>query len=80
MKRNMPDWLKDWRSVVLYAFCTAVIFFLLYFLFVPSRESRYVVIAWYDKAKTIPVWYMDTVTGKRYHVKSGKLLSAPHDN
>ena len=62
-----------------FAFCTAVFFFMLYLLFVPSRNPRYVVIAWMDAEKTIPIWYMDTITGKRYHVKSGKLLSVPHD-
>lgn len=71
--------MKDWVKIVLFAFFTAVFFFTLYLLFVPSRDARYVVIAWMDAEKTVPVWYMDTTTGKRYHVKSGKLLSAPHD-
>lgn len=75
----MDKWLKDWRKIVLYALCTALIFFALYMIFAPSKDSRYVVIAWTDETKIVPVMYMDTATGKIYRARSGKLLSSPHD-
>lgn len=75
-----PDWLKDWRKILLYALCTAVFFFMLYLLFAPSGTARYVVIGWRDNNKTVPVWYMDSRTGNVYYVKTGQLLSSPRGN
>ena len=71
----MPDWLRDWWKIVLYALCTAVIFFVLYMLFLPSPADRYRVIA--KDTYGYPRLYMDTSTGKIYRVRDGKLYSSP---
>ena len=60
---------------MLYALCTAVIFFVLYMLFATSPAERYKVIA--KDTYGYPRLYMDTSTGKIYRVKDGKLYSSP---
>ena len=71
----MPDWLRDWRKILLYAICTALIFFALYCVFVPNQAGRYRMIS--ETADT-KFMYMDTATGKIYTIR-GKLFSSPHD-
>lgn len=70
----MPDWLRDWRKIVLYALCTALFFFVLYLVFAP-QTGRYVMI---DVPSRDEKWfYMDTATGKIYRIRGGKLFSSP---
>ncbi len=74
---NMPDWLDDWRKILLYALFTALILFALSLLFVPQK-GRYVMID--VPSRDNQMLYMDTATGKIYRIRSGSLLSSPHDN